>query len=147
MLNDAIEKQLGVRLNGTGNSSDSGAGIVFKIVGNAACGKEGYKLNILPTRIEISANTQAGLFYGIQSLIQLLPWNGKTNKTNTFHWHLTDDPGWRIEIKQFPLLTSVGALRRETLIGYLTTNRMQRSCTGAVNLKPHWRMPLKETIR
>ncbi len=34
-------------------------------------------------------------------------------KMNTFHWHLTDDPGWRIEIKKYPLLTSVGAWRVE----------------------------------
>ncbi len=37
-------------------------------------------------------------------------------KLNTFHWHLTDDQGWRIEIKQYPRLTSVGAWRRETQV-------------------------------
>jgi len=40
-------------------------------------------------------------------------------KLNTFHWHLTDDQGWRIEIKKYPKLTSVGAYRDQTLIGYL----------------------------
>lgn len=39
-------------------------------------------------------------------------------KINTFHWHLTDDQGWRIEIKQYPDLTSKGAYRKETLIGH-----------------------------
>lgn len=39
-------------------------------------------------------------------------------KLNTFHWHLTDDQGWRIEIKKYPLLTSVGAWRNATLIGH-----------------------------
>lgn len=39
-------------------------------------------------------------------------------KMNTFHWHLTDDQGWRIEIKQYPELTSKGAYREETLIGH-----------------------------
>jgi hexosaminidase len=39
------------------------------------------------------------------------------HKMNRFHWHLTDDQGWRIEIKKYPRLTSVGAWRRETLIG------------------------------
>jgi hexosaminidase len=39
------------------------------------------------------------------------------NKLNTFHWHLTDDQGWRIEIKKYPLLTQVGSMRKETLIG------------------------------
>ncbi len=38
-------------------------------------------------------------------------------KLNTFHWHLTDDQGWRIEIKKYPLLTEVGAFRRETVVG------------------------------
>jgi hexosaminidase len=38
-------------------------------------------------------------------------------KLNTFHWHLTDDQGWRIEIKKYPKLTQVGSIRNETLIG------------------------------
>jgi hexosaminidase len=40
------------------------------------------------------------------------------NKMNTFHWHLTDDQGWRIEIKKYPRLTEVGAFRKETLVGH-----------------------------
>src|SRR5258706_2985418 len=39
-------------------------------------------------------------------------------KMNTFHWHLTDDQGWRIEIKKYPKLTEVGGWRKETLIGH-----------------------------
>jgi hexosaminidase len=39
------------------------------------------------------------------------------HKMNTFHWHLTDDQGWRIEIKKYPRLTEVGAFRKETLVG------------------------------
>ncbi|MCW3072547.1 MAG: hypothetical protein JWO44_2437 [Bacteroidetes bacterium] len=38
-------------------------------------------------------------------------------KMNTFHWHLTDDQGWRIEIKKYPLLTQVSSQRKETIIG------------------------------
>lgn len=41
-------------------------------------------------------------------------------KMNTFHWHLTDDQGWRIEIEKYPKLTSVGAWRNGTLIGHYT---------------------------
>ena len=103
----------------------------------------------------------AGLFYGFQSLIQLLPVNKATNeiqlnavkiqdeprfqyrgmhldvgrhmfpvsfikkyidilaayKLNTFHWHLTEDQGWRIEIKKYPKLTEIGGYRNQTLIG------------------------------
>ena len=40
------------------------------------------------------------------------------HKLNYFHWHLTDDQGWRIEIKKYPRLTEVGSRRAETLEGY-----------------------------
>lgn len=43
-------------------------------------------------------------------------------KFNTFHWHLTDDQGWRIEIKQYPKLTEVGAFRDSTIIGHYNAN-------------------------
>ena len=39
------------------------------------------------------------------------------HKLNTFHWHLTDDQGWRIEIKKYPLLTEIGSVRKETVVG------------------------------
>lgn len=38
-------------------------------------------------------------------------------KYNYFHWHLTEDQGWRIEIKQFPKLTEIGSIRKSTIIG------------------------------
>lgn len=41
------------------------------------------------------------------------------HKMNRFHWHLTDDQGWRIEIKKYPKLTEIGSIRNETLIGHL----------------------------
>lgn len=44
-------------------------------------------------------------------------------KFNTFHWHLTDDQGWRIEIKKYPLLTQIGSCRAQTLIGPYGTNK------------------------
>ena len=47
------------------------------------------------------------------------------HKMNTFHWHLTDDQGWRIEIKKYPELTNVGSNRKETLIDYYYTNYPQ----------------------
>lgn len=39
------------------------------------------------------------------------------HKLNVFHWHLTEDQGWRIEIKKYPKLTSIGAWREKTVIG------------------------------
>ncbi|MDB5209758.1 MAG: Beta-N-acetylhexosaminidase, partial [Sediminibacterium sp.] len=117
-------------------------------------GEEGYTMNITDTRILLTANKPAGIFYGLQSFIQLLP-PGKNNvlsipcaditdhprfgwrglmldvsrhfftkeevkkyidemaryKFNVFHWHLTDDNGWRIAIKSLPELTRIGAWR------------------------------------
>ena len=39
-------------------------------------------------------------------------------KLNKFHWHLSDDQGWRIEIKKYPELTQIGSKRKETVIGH-----------------------------
>jgi hexosaminidase len=124
-------------------------------------GREGYELTITPASIEIGAAGRAGYFYGLQSVLQLLPveayghsgaaagpavlpcvrivdrprlpWRGMlldcsrhffpldfikqfiddlaVHKMNTFHWHLTDDQGWRLEIKKYPKLTEIGAWR------------------------------------
>jgi hexosaminidase len=43
-------------------------------------------------------------------------------KFNYFHWHLTDDQGWRIQIKQYPLLTQIGSTRKQSLVGKQTIN-------------------------
>jgi hexosaminidase len=130
-------------------------------------GAEGYRLDVEPTAITIRAMEPAGIFYGIQTLKQLLPpeifreakvagakwivpgvriedkprfaWRGAhldvgrhfmpkefvkkyidllaLHKMNSFHWHLTEDQGWRIEIKKYPRLTEVGAWRKETIVG------------------------------
>ncbi|MEL6591949.1 MAG: beta-N-acetylhexosaminidase, partial [Bacteroidota bacterium] len=124
---------------------------------------EGYLLSVDSDAIRISANSAAGIFYGVQSLKQMLPIGDTISadwripavkisdhprfayrgmhldvarhfypveavkryldwmayyKYNYFHWHLTDDQGWRIEIKQYPRLTSVGAWRSATRIGH-----------------------------
>ena len=140
--------------------------IVFQTVEDPSLGPEGYALRTTDY-VQISAPTPAGLFYGAQSLRQLLPpeiyspekvsgvwkipaveirdvpsfgWRGlhldvarhfmpkedvmrfidtmATLKLNTFHWHLTEDQGWRIEIKKYPRLTEIGAWRDETLVGH-----------------------------
>ena len=169
-LLDAIEKQTKYRLSINTNPSKSSNCIVFKLDSLASLGKEGYMLKIQPDQIVISAQNQNGIFYAIQSLYQLLPWDSKLSETislscieiidsprfawrgmmldccryffptdfikklldnlalhkiNTFHWHLTDDQGWRIEIKQFPELTNKAAYRKETLKGLLSDNPQQ----------------------
>ena len=50
----------------------------------------------------------------IKSYIDMLA----MHKMNTFHWHLTEDQGWRIEIKKYPKLTEIGAYRNETVVGH-----------------------------
>jgi hexosaminidase len=65
------------------------------------------------------------------------------HKMNSFHWHLTDDQGWRIEIKKYPRLTSVGAWRSQTLVG-----RSQRDSTLDVyDRKPHGGFYTQEDVR
>jgi hexosaminidase len=134
-------------------------------------GDEGYELSVTGRRISIRAKERAGVFYGLQTVRQLLPpevfreakvdsvawaipavrimdrprfaWRGAhldvgrhfmpkefvkkyidliaLQKMNTFHWHLTEDQGWRIEIKKYPRLTQVGAWRTQTVVGHQTS--------------------------
>jgi hexosaminidase len=122
--------------------------------------KDAYQLTVDKKSITIEGDTHAGTFYGLQTLIQLLPVEKSTSltipalsindyprfkyrgmmldvsrhffsvemvkkyidylalhKINYFHWHLTDDQGWRIEIKKYPLLTQKGAWRNGTITG------------------------------
>lgn len=46
----------------------------------------------------------------------------EVHKLNKLHWHITDDQGWRIEIKKYPKLTEVGSIRKQTLIGHVKKN-------------------------
>ncbi|RSK48903.1 glycoside hydrolase family 20 protein [Hymenobacter rigui] len=58
-------------------------------------------------------------FFGVEFVKKYIDYLA-LHKLNTFHWHLTDDQGWRIEIKKYPRLTSVGGWRDGTLIGHYT---------------------------
>lgn len=63
-------------------------------------------------------------------------------KLNKFHWHLTDDQGWRIEIKKYPLLTQIGSRRAETLVG-----RYDKNKEGVYDGKPYGGFYTQEEIR
>lgn len=139
--------------------------IVLALADDDKLGNEGYRLNVTARGVSIEGRRPAGIFYGVQTLYQLLPveiesnrvitgiewstpcvriedrprfsWRGMhldvgrhffskdsvkryldlmaSYKMNTFHWHLTEDQGWRIEIKKYPRLTTVGAWRRESM--------------------------------
>jgi hexosaminidase len=62
--------------------------------------------------LDVSRNFQSVAF--IKRYIDLM----SMHKMNTFHWHLTDDQGWRIEIKKYPKLTEIGSKRKETIVGH-----------------------------
>ncbi len=121
------------------------------IVDPALPSPEAYRLTLAPELVSIAGGGPAGVFYGVQSLLQMLdnrtdstlslplgtvtdapryPWRGfmldearhffgkekvkqlldlmARYKLNRFHWHLTDEQGWRIEIKRYPRLAAVG---------------------------------------
>jgi len=142
--------------------------VLFSITNDASLGEEGYHLTVEKDRVLISANSAKGLFYGVQTMFQLLPpkimspvkvegivlkmqavkifdkprfsYRGMhldvgrhfmpvsfvkqyidllaMFKMNTFHWHLTEDQGWRIEIKKYPKLAEISSMRDETIVGH-----------------------------
>lgn len=53
------------------------------------------------------------------------------HKLNSFHWHLTDDQGWRIEIKKYPKLTKIGSKRKETMLGRYSDGKYDGTPTAA----------------
>lgn len=126
---------------------------------------EGYKLQITPEKVLLTGGSEAGVFYGIQTIHKALPIlkDGKEaaalpagtvtdfprfryrgfmidvgrhffpvsylkqmidlmalHNINYFHWHLTEDQGWRIEIKKYPKLTEIGSKRDSTIIDWET---------------------------
>ena len=126
---------------------------------------EGYKLQITPEKVLLTGGSEAGVFYGIQTIHKALPIlkDGKVaaalpagtvtdfprfryrgfmidvgrhffpvsylkqmidlmalHNINYFHWHLTEDQGWRIEVKKYPKLTEIGSKRDSTIIDWET---------------------------
>lgn len=158
-LNDAGAK---IKFERAGKQSAK-SGIVLQLLPDTTMPEGSYLLTVDAKRVLIHASTPAGIFYGVQTLYQLLPpevvagkpvnaksltipgvriedeprfqWRGYLldvsrhfqskdfvkklldwmafHKLNVFQWHLTDDQGWRVEIKKYPKLTEVGAWRDE----------------------------------
>ena len=152
-----VAKDLGATLAVEQNEK---GGIVLSL--DKSLSKEEYTLTISSKGVQIVGGTPAAVFYGLQSLRQLIsagevvkkgiklagveikdkPLVGHRgvmldvarhfftvaevkrfidiaaiHKMNVFHWHLTDDQGWRVEIKKYPNLVKVGSKRKETIIG------------------------------
>lgn len=158
LLGAAARAEIRFNTNGKGN-------IQLKLDPSLSA-DEAYTLSVAHDKILITGKTPKGIFYGIQTLRQLLPaaiesgaaaeeltipatliedapsyaYRGMhldvcrhffpvdfikqyidllaLHKMNTFHWHLTEDQGWRIEIKKHPKLTEVGAWRNGTIVGH-----------------------------
>jgi hexosaminidase len=158
-LKNKLTKATGYPVTVSASGSNAAIQLMLNKSSDTTLKNEGYKLSVTPNGIVIRANKPAGLFYGVQTLMQLLPkeiesdttvrnvswtapcveitdyprfaWRGLMfdvarhfftkqdvkdfidqmvkYKLNLLHMHLTDDEGWRIEIKSLPKLTEVGA--------------------------------------
>ncbi len=167
-LNDYLLKFHGFKIEYTGvpkkNQKNT---IIFESFApnGTIASSESYSINVTKDTIKISSSGDAGMFYGLQSFLQLLPTKiekGKAKipaveildqprfkyrgmhldvarhfmpvsfvkkfidlmsqyKFNQFHWHLTEDQGWRIEIKKYPKLTEIGSKRSESHQGSYST--------------------------
>ncbi len=158
-LNEYLQNIYGFKL-GTGAGKNGYIKLTTKKFAKAPS-TDAYNLEVTAKGVTITGDTYPATFYGIQSLIQLLPADkGVTlaipavsivdsprfayrgmhldvgrhffpvsfvkkyidyialHKMNYFHWHLTEDQGWRIEIKKYPELTTIGGYRNGTIIGH-----------------------------
>ena len=159
-----VEKDLGAKLV---VKQEKKGGIVLSTDKSLAA--EEYTLKVSSKGVEIVGGTPAAVFYGLQSLRQLIsagevvkkgvkltgvavkdkPLLGHRgamldvcryfytvaevkrfidimaiHKLNRFHWHLTEDQGWRIEIKKYPNLVKIGSKRKETIMGHNRTSKV-----------------------
>lgn len=162
---DPIRNRSGLTLTISADASGPGGAISVGVTGGTP---ESYRLSVDASGVSVLGGDHAGLFYGLQTLAQLLPagvadgaaaaagpievpsldiddaprfgyrgmhldvarhFHGPDfvkryidmlarYKLNRFHWHLTEDQGWRIQIDRYPRLTEVGAFRPETHVGH-----------------------------
>ena len=68
------------------------------------------------------------------------------HKLNTFHWHLTDDQGWRIEITRYPRLTAIGSCRKETIVGRQSRDQTQWQFDGTPHCGFYTQDDLREIV-
>jgi hexosaminidase len=187
IFSESVIDLLGRKLSCSARGKSNG-NILLRIDKNLEKG-EGYELYILPGNIEIKASSEAGIFYGLQTLRQLLissagnsvaaqsvkdsprfAWRGlmldvsrafmpvnlvkryidlfSMYKLNVVHLHLTDDQGWRVEIKRYPLLTEIGSkfdAKYNTMGGYYSQDDIRELVSYAgrrnITLVPEIELP------
>jgi len=166
-LVEQMDKLYGVKVKSANVSEKAESVIEFNInKSDSTHVNEWYNLIVSKKAIRINAKTSTGIFYGIQSLLQLARMDKKGNveipyveirdepryewrgmhldvcrhfftkeeikkyldylalyKFNVFHWHLTEDQGWRIEIKKYPKLSEIGAWRKGSQVGAYKQNQ------------------------
>ncbi len=167
-----------------------GKGVIALSIDKSLATEE-YLLDVTKQGIVIKGGSEQGVFYGLQSLRQVVfhsKGNGKKvavecmavkdkphfgyrgslldvcrhifsvddvkkyidilalHKVNSFHWHLTEDQGWRIEIKKYPELTKIGSMRKETAI-YTTNPKTGRTMISGYDGKPHGGYFTQEQVR
>lgn len=157
IFNNFFYKKYGFTLKIINSGPSAGDAIALTVEPATGRQTEAYKLKVTAHAASITGQPQ-GVFYGAQSLLQLIHDDGKLSvaavtiddqpafayrglmldvgrhffevseikkildamaslKLNRFHWHLTDDQGWRLEIRKYPKLTSISAWRDSTIIG------------------------------
>jgi hexosaminidase len=159
-LDEYLNKYYNLKLKWFKNPDIKRKNMINVVIDKGISNTNQYQLKVNQNAITIIASSDTAAFYGIQSLIQLLPTSKSAelivpvveitdyprfdyrgmhldvsrhffdvafvkqyidylalHKMNYFHWHLTDDHGWRIEIKKYPKLTEIGAWRNGSIIG------------------------------
>ena len=175
----------GVKLSVVENAPKGKGAIALSV--DKSLAEEEYLLNVTKSGVTIKGGSEKAVFYGLQSLRQVV-FHSKGNdkkvvvecmsvkdkphfsyrgsmldvcrhffnveevkkyidilamhKVNRFHWHLTEDQGWRIEIKRYPNLTKIGSMRKETAIG-----RHNKKVTPKYDGKPHGGFFTQEEVR
>ena len=158
-LSEFLQQSVGIKPSITNEKADKNA-IILQLQSEGNGNNEAYTMEVNANIITISGASEAGIFYGIQTLRKATPvgkhisvqyapviikdtprfaYRGMMldvarhfvtvdfvkkyidllalHNVNRFHWHLTEDQGWRIEIKAYPKLTEIGSQRKETVIG------------------------------
>lgn len=171
-LSNTLKQIYSVKLEHISSKMGNDKPAIKLLIDNSLLNPESYRITVKEDEISIQGKMGAGIFYGIQSLLQLLSVSGNNEinipigliedsprftwrgvhldvcrhffpvsfikkyidilamyKMNTFHLHLTEDQGWRIEIKKYPILTEIGAWRKEadgtTYGGYYTQDELK----------------------